>query len=248
MTKNHRFWGHFGTHGEGFEKGPLHNTYMPDPLFLTCWDPCVFCGGHGRFLRILGVPKNPQKTVFFWVFFWNPFFSFFWEKASPKWSRNEVPFWNRGRSSSIINSCKISLFAPLDGGPFLGPRPRPLKIRRGSIFDVLWGPKKCETGVFFLGFFWGTKILCKMSRSINLPEFAGGGGGGGPPPHPSQARAGDMYIYTHVHVHYMCNIYKTVHVWYMWMTCGKLYMYGICEWHVDDMWKTHTPIGGFLYS
>jgi len=40
MTKNHRFWGHVGTHFEGFEKGPLHDTYTPDPLFSTCWT-CV---------------------------------------------------------------------------------------------------------------------------------------------------------------------------------------------------------------
>ena len=166
MTENHRFWGHFGTHCEGFEKGPLHNTYMPDPLLLTCWNLCVFCGGHGRFLRILGVPKKLQKTVIFWVFFWNPLFSFFWEKASPKWSRNGVPFSHRGPSSSPVNSGKISFFAPLDGGPFLGPRPRPLKIRRGSIFEDFWGPQKCSNGGSIFGALFRTHFWIQLGSNL----------------------------------------------------------------------------------
>ena len=76
-----QFGGRFGTHCEGFEIGPLQNTYMPETLFLTCWNLCVFCGGHGRFLRILGVPKNAQTHSFFGSFFGTPFFRFSGKKA-----------------------------------------------------------------------------------------------------------------------------------------------------------------------
>ena len=151
-TKHHRFWGRFGTHCEVFEIGPLQTTYMPDPLLLTCWNLCVFCGGHGRFLRIWGVLKKLKNGNFLSLFLEPPFFVF-WEEASPKWSRNGFPFSHRGPSSSIVNSGKISLFVPLDGGPFVGPRPRPLKIRRGSIFWRFVGSQQMWNGGLFFVLF-----------------------------------------------------------------------------------------------
>ena len=119
--------------------------------------------------RSLSTPKKSSKNGMFLGLFVEPLFSFLLEKASQKRSRNGVPFSDRGPSSSIVNSCKISLFASLDGGPFLGPRPRPLKIRRGSIFDVFWGPKKCETGVYFLGFFLGHS---NFVQNVAIYQFA----------------------------------------------------------------------------
>ena len=92
---------------------------------------------------------EPILSVFwdwFLGLFWNPLFSFFWQNRSAKWDQNGVPFWDVGPSSSVVNNGKISLFGALDGAPFLGSLPRPLKIKLGSNFEHFWEPKKCTNG------------------------------------------------------------------------------------------------------
>ena len=140
-----QFWGHFGTH--------LRLGATLGPRRLRCiFRTSIF----EDFVSKWGPDWDPFR-VFFWdwflALFWNPLFSFFWENGSPKLNQNGVPFWDGGPSSNVINRSKISLFGALDGDPFLGPRPRPLQIRRGPIFEDFWGPQKYWNGVYFCGFF-----------------------------------------------------------------------------------------------
>ena len=112
--------------GPEVKKDPKLSFAPPHPLFWT------------HFECLLGLIFRT---------FLEPLFSFFLQNRSPKWDQHGVPFWDVGPSSSVVNNNKISLFGALDGAPFLGPPPRPLKIRPGSIFLDFWDPKNAQMGV-----------------------------------------------------------------------------------------------------
>ena len=145
---------------------------------ISCMHPTcthLFSTFFDDFLLKWGPQWGPILSVFWEWFlglFWNPLFSFFWENRSPKWDQNGVPFWDVGPSSSVVNNSKISLFGTLDGVPFLGPPPGPLKIRYGSFFADFWDPKNAQMGGLFLGLFLGPTFWVQLGSNLG-PKLEG---------------------------------------------------------------------------